>query len=481
MIRFLGLFGFLLIAILSGASLVMASSPNRETVDSENQIYIPIILNKPGPGSSIAPQVNVPHFESRVRFPETAILWFGQVDPTNNYADVRIGYNDEELAVRLAVFDRRLWVDQSPTLDTLTDYDGVSLYLNLDGPVGSGPAPGAFRFISQLNWWQPREPWQASFRGASSGWVHADIPFTTNRNWQGNAPNDDINDRGWTMTIRIPFASLGLSGPPPQGTEWGLSVVVHDRDDQAGTPIPDQVWPPGAASTAPATWGSLSFGLPVYTPPQVNPGGSTVIRHGLNGAVVVDAHVGGHSNCGKPYFPNFFEGWGDANFAGYDQVNVQNQYDVSDWPCFSKVYITFPLDQIPADKVLLDANLTLFQIGNAGMGWEPPPEPSLIQVHTILEDWDESTITWNNAPLSYENVARTWVYPIESIPSGPGVPNEWDLTAAAARAYAARQPLRLVLYSADNAYHSGRYFLSSDALGWGGTGRPTLTITWGDP
>jgi hypothetical protein len=475
MLKFLRFIGCLILLVLTVVSFRAVSTHAQEAVNSGNQVFIPLIIHNP----ILPPRINIPHFEERVRFPETAILWFGHVDPTHNYADVRIGYTDEHLAVRLAVFDRRLWVDQSPTLDTLTDYDGASLYLNLDGPQGS-LGSNAYKLVSQLNWWEAREPWQAAYRGGG-GWTLSEIPFTTARNWKGNAPNDDINDRGWTMTIRIPFASLGLSGPPPQGTEWGLAVVVHDRDDQAGTPIPDQVWPPGADSNAPATWGSLSFGLPVYTPAQASPGGSTVIRHGLNGAVVVDAHVGGHSNCGKPYFPNFFEGWGDANFAGYDQVNVQNQYDVSDWPCFSKFYITFPLDQIPADKVLLDANLTLFQIGNAGMGWEPPPEPSLIQVHTILEDWDESTITWNNAPLSYENVARTWVYPIESIPSGPGVPNEWDLTVAAARAYAARQPLRLVLYSADNAYHSGRYFLSSDALGWGGTGRPTLTITWGDP
>lgn len=464
-------------AILSGVSLGTASSQGREVVDPESQIYLPLVLSTTSP----PPRVNIPYFESRVRFPETAILWFGRVDPTSNYADVRIGYNDDELAVRLAVFDRRLWYDPSPTAANLSAYDGASLYLNLDGPEGSGPASNAYRLVSQFNWWESRERWQASYRGASSGWAPAEIPFTTARNWQGNAPNDDVDDRGWIMTIRVPFASLGIAGPPPPGTEWGLAVAVHDRDGQAGTPNPDQTWPPGAASGQPAAWGVLTFGFPEYSPPPATPGSPVVIRHGLDGAVVTDAHVGGHSNCGKSYWPDFFYGWGDANYAGYDQVNIQNQYDISDWPCFSKFYITFPLDRVPAGKVLLNASLTLYQVGNAGMGWEPPPEPSLIQVHTILEDWDENTIAWNNAPLAFENVARSWVNPIDSIPGGPGVPNEWDLTAAASRAYAAGQPLRLVLYSADNAYHSGKYFLSSDAVGWGDAGRPTLTITWGDP
>jgi len=29
-----------------------------------------------------------------------------------------------------------------------------------------------------------------------------------------------------------------------------------------------------------------------------------------------------------------------------NHVNVQNQSDISDWPCFSKYYVTFPLDAV---------------------------------------------------------------------------------------------------------------------------------------
>jgi hypothetical protein len=59
------------------------------------------------------------------------------------------------------------------------------------------------------------------------------------------------------------------------------------------------------------------------------------------------------------------------------------------------------------------------------------------------------------------------------------VPYHWDVSRAVVQAQASRQPLRLVLYSADGAYHSGKYFSSSDVPGWNQAARPTLTITWG--
>ena len=54
------------------------------------------------------------------------------------------------------------------------------------------------------------------------------------------APNENYDARAWVVEYIIPFESLGLSGPPPEGTEWRLGLEVHDRDDFAGTPIPDK-------------------------------------------------------------------------------------------------------------------------------------------------------------------------------------------------------------------------------------------------
>ena len=53
------------------------------------------------------------------------------------------------------------------------------------------------------------------------------------------------------------------------------------------------------------------------------------------------------------------------------------------------------------------------------------------------------------------------------------------MSRAVAEAYASGAPLRLVLYEADWAYHSGKYFHSSDACDWNTEGCPALTITWG--
>ena len=90
--------------------------------------------------------------------------------------------------------------------------------------------------------------------------------------------------------------------------------------------------------------------------------------------------------------------------------------------------------------------------------------------------WEESSITWNNAPLAVENMAATWVYPVDFF--DPGVPYRWDVSRAVAQAYAGGEPLRLALYSADGEYHSGKYFWSSDA---GESVRPTLQVLLGDP
>lgn len=255
-----------------------------------------------------------------------------------------------------------------------------------------------------------------------------------------------------------------------------MAVVLHDRDDAAGTDIADKTWPERMVPDHPATWRQLCFGLPSYTPLAITPTGSTIIRQGLNGATVVDGAVGGGSTCGSGL--DFWTQWREANYAGRGDFNIQNQSDVADWPCFSKAYLTFPLDAIPPGKRIISATLMLHQFGNVGDPGEA--QPSLIQVLTVAENWDEATLIWNNAPLAMENVARVWVDPLDAFPGWPGVPRTWDLTHAVAEAYAIGQPLRLVLYSADSTYHSGKYFVSSDTGNWNATGRPTLRVEWGE-
>jgi hypothetical protein len=422
-------------------------------------------------------RVNAPY---NVTGAEAAIFWFGRVTPTYNSVDGRVSYNDDYLYLRVAVFDRLLWYDISPSPDDLTSWDSVTLYLGTDGNLGNVADANTYRFDAQLVWWEPRDSFQAAYQGdGGGGWMATAVPFTTTSGWRGNEPNDDVDDRGWVLTYYIPFDSLGLGGPPPQGTIWGMALAVHDRDDGGGTPIADQVWPETMASHQPGTWGQLAFGTPTYNPQAAVRGGTVTIRQGLEGATVVDADVGGSSVCGQLAAPAYFPTWGELNYAGKEFLNIQNQIDVADWPCFSKYYVTFPLDTVPTEKVIMSATLTLHLFGSAGAGWDPGPHPSLIQVLTVGQDWDESTLTWNNAPLAQENVSATWVDPVDEYTGPPGIPYEWDVSRAVADAYTLGTPLRLALYEADFAYHSGKYFHSSDVGDWNAEARPTLAITWG--
>jgi hypothetical protein len=229
----------------------------------------------------------------------------------------------------------------------------------------------------------------------------------------------------------------------------------------------------------PATWGELRFGLPAYDTPAAVQAGSTLIRNGLNGVAVQDGMVGGSTNCGEGL--DYFTQWGETNYYGASKINVQNQYDVADFPCFSKYYLTFPLSSLPAGKVILSATLTMYQFGNAGGGeWGDPPR-SLIQVMIAGGDWDEGTITWNNAPQMLENVSRSWVDPVPAGTNWPGLPRTWDVSRAVAEVYKSGGPLRLVLYSADSARHTGKYFVSSYTNSYGTDWRPALEIVWGNP
>jgi hypothetical protein len=432
-----------------------------------------------GSGAQAAPlpvlyRANAPYFGNDVRFAESGVFWFGRVTPAENYADVRLGYTDTALWVHVNIIDRRLWYDTSPTASTLTDWDSVTLYLDKRGNTGGTPTTDSFRFDAQLNHWEPRSGWQAAYRGNGTTWVSQSLSLLTYNNWYGDAPNTNADDHGYYMAYYIPFTSFGLSGPPAPGTIWGLGLAVHDRDSATGAMNADKVWPPGLSTTQSSTWGQLRYGLPGYAlPGPVVQQGTTVVRQGLNGPVP-DAVVGGNTLCGGS--PNDdWNRWGNLNYAHDTVLNVQNVGQVSEWPCFSKAFMTFPLTALPAGKQIISATLTLYHRGNPG----PAPDPSYIQVLTVNQDWDENTITWNNAPLARENFGGTWIPSVATAPPYPGIPYRWEISRAVAEAYAAGEPLRLAVYSADQPFHSGRYFHSSDVEDLNAQGRPTLTIVWG--
>jgi hypothetical protein len=420
-------------------------------------------------------------------FTEMAVFWYGKVAANDVYTDVRIGYNNSAILIRTQTFDRSLWYDAKHSRAQLTQWDSISLVLDTDSNPGSAPSPASYQFVAQLDpeTWDPYQP-QAAYRGTSTGWMQQDVPFTAMSGWRGDGYNAvGIEARGWIMELQIPFSSLGISGPPPVGTIWRMGLSTNNRNDGAGSPLPVQTWPETLNQNSPLSWGNLSFGLVSYIAPPVPVAGTTTIRNKLNGATVVDAAVGGTIDPGGsgshlcPGDSNFiWNQWGNYNFTGAETFNIQNQGDVADWPCYAKYYIDFPLDQIPTGKVILSAKLTLHQMG----GSDPANAyPSLIQVFTVGQGWNENTITWNNAPLALENVSQAWVEP-SAFPGWPGIPWNWDVSWATAQSYGSgKATLRLAFYEADAAMHSGKYLVSSDTEDWNEVARPTLNITWGNP
>jgi hypothetical protein len=80
-----------------------------------------------------------------------------------------------------------------------------------------------------------------------------------------------------------------------------------------------------------------------------------------------------------------------------------------------------------------------------------------------------------------ENFSQVWVYPEEFFPGWPGVPYEWDITDAVNKAIASGEDtISLALYSADGAYHSGKYFSTSEVEEWNAEARPTMILDYGN-
>ncbi|MCC6187923.1 MAG: DNRLRE domain-containing protein [Anaerolineales bacterium] len=466
-------------AVSAGSADLVAQAVSDGTV-----VYLPLMHKAAAISSAWEQEYHVPFSLSSsggVRLPEMAVFWFGEVDPAHNYADVRLGFNDHSIYLDVAVIDRLLWRDPAALPGALTQWDAVSVYLNLSGAAGTAPGSRSYRLRAQAS--PAGAGLLSAERGDGSGWAPADVPFAATSFWRGEGFNNTNDDEGWGVQFQVPFTSLGLPGRPADGTRWALAVVVHDRDGANG-PMPDTAWPTGFAAGQPASWGRISFGLPGYAPPAGPAQGSVTLRGGLNGANVPDANVGGYTTCGDDGL-NKWTTWGTRVWndpALDDFVNVQNQRDVSDWPCFSKYYLTFPLaGHVPDGSPIVSATLTLYQTGGSGGSGVPiSPTRSLIQVMTVADDWDTGTLTWNNAPLALENVSQAYVEPQIDFPPWPGLPRTWDLSYGVARAVASGQSeLRLALYSADGAIHSGKYFASSDTDDYLAVWRPTLTVAWG--
>jgi hypothetical protein len=443
--------------------------------------------------------VNIPHFSTDVTWAETAIFWFGenkQGVPSQNYTDVRVAYTDEALRVRTTVVDYYLWYNTTPSAsDDLTVYDAVAIYLDTDFDRAATPQTDDYTFLVGAHHW-PNEnatQYHRQARGTGTDWdtTWSDdwTDYEALQWWCNPGPNSNECgiDFGWTTIFTIPWGTVGVAGPPPEGTLWSLGVQLYDRDDNPpnGEVAPEH-WPETFDEDSPVTWGELHFGYANYQPTTAAPEGTTMVRAATpEDNTVEDAWMGGGGTCSSGH-----EGGTEINHGDSTALFVGTETAPTHFPCFNKSYLRFSLDAIPPGKTIISASLTLHLWGHAG---ETPDlaQPSWVHLFTISDPWEEMTIHWNNAPLAQENVSATWVNPY-SRPGDiewPGDPYTWDATQAVAEAYAAGQPLSIALYGSDSAQHSSKYLTSSETgLGnppetwnWNEEGRPTLRVYWGTP
>jgi hypothetical protein len=462
---------------------------------SNGDIYIPIVMNQYSPYSA-SRIVNIPYFTvssdevGKSHLSEMAIFWFGQVTPDDNYTDVRIAYTNTDLVIHTATFDRSLWYNPNSNGSDLESWDTVAITFQTDSGNYSTPSGNAYRFVveegnNKLN--KDMSMYKKQYQGNNGGWVPKPSTFVADTFYRGELgfnvvpPNSDARNRGWGAQITIPFSALGLSAAPPADTLWRIHIETYDRDNSTGPRAP-QVWPESSNINVPSTWANLHFGFPNLLPPPSKNPVIVELKNKVN-VTAPDAQVGGGFLCGTT--SNFFDVWGNLNYDHTATINIQNQADTGDWPCFSKYYITFPYTPPPvAGKIIRSAKLVMSIYG----GSDPSQATaSWIQALTISSDWDEATINWNNAPLAKENISKTLVNPTNiDLSNGKNwqiIPRiEWDVTRAVNEAYTSGQPVRLALYSADSDYHSGKYFVSSDTdISWNSRNLPALVIEYVDP
>jgi hypothetical protein len=450
---------------------------------TERTINIPYFAQPGSPASSTL---------SDAQWTESGIVWFGvneQGANSRNYADVRVAYSSAGLHVRATPIDYYLWFPDDPPASTdLTQWDSFAIQLDTTLGRASRPQSSDYQFLTAANIWvNPGKPdqYRRDARGNGSGWNQSWATTWTSSYgmvWSSNpGPNNNGGelDYGGDVIFTVPWASLGLSGPPAQGTVWGVSFAMYDRDGAgSGNVLAPTLWPDLSDPNTPSTWGLLHFGRRNQGGGSGTEVGRTVIRNATStGTRVQDAWVGGGGNCSGGH-----NGGSNDNHGDDTSLFIASQALSADFPCFSRSYLKFDLTAVPANATIISATLTLMQWGGAGSVPEVPvaPQSSYVQVFSLAEDWNESTIHWNNAPMAMENVSGAWMAPrAPGADPVTGDPTHVNLTDLVRSTLQTGQVLNIAIYSADTGFHSSKYLGSSEAIDQYAYLRPTLTVVWG--
>lgn len=451
---------------------------------------------------------------------KTAIFWFGEVTNSNNYIETKTGYDNDILAIYSVVFDKYIYSEAADET-SITDWDSLVYFIDLDGNQSKTEIDTrSYRFDIQAGRHGTQQ--NAVYRGDSGGnWQKIDkelnfgdldtSKITIKKGYRGG---DRDNSRAWAVGLYLPWSQLGMS-EPPVGNIWSFAMIAYDRDNldgtRGGTP---QYWPKNNFNARnPSDWGELKFlnkkflnwdesgSSPgnggesynlSYTPQAYKSGTekTVVIRHGLDGDVIEDTCVGASEVlCSGDDLYNFGEGlnsWGGNTSSEY--FHIQNQGDPADWPCFSKIYLRFPLAKLSVNKAIVSAKLKLhYQLKTSG---GTQGIRSLIQAFSVGNNlrnssfWTEDNLSWNRTPFSIENLAGRWG---DRTGSSTGDWNnlplwEWDVSRAIS-GFKNEDFISFALYSADTESNTGKQFVRSESFEtWGDQEqRPTLEIIYADP
>jgi len=91
-------------------------------------------------------------------------------------------------------------------------------------------------------------------------------------------------------------------------------------------------------------------------------------------------------NEGKDSFADSYSS--DTNNGNREYICIGN----FPGPLMARGYLQLDLSSLPADAVILSADLKLYQYFTFGT------QDFIIGIHRITDNWDENTITWNNQP-----------------------------------------------------------------------------------